>query len=283
MQALYLRANFFFVVCFLLNWSLLSHVAPIHYGNKVSCNFCTNTKYSIRFILLQFLVVTQEEIHPSLFTEGKAEARVGARRDALIGQSASLLTSYSSSFCVRPITVSLESWALNFPSLWVTVDSPMVNSSGFKGTSLCPPAADWEYALAYSILVPFSSALNWVKNRYDFPWGLHTEQENSLLSSVRPTLISHCSLVPPWEAYVKEHSYSPMPSEKVCTTPPGFTLNSTVFACSSDASAGTLTAISASANRNAKLPAQVLLWRAMSSSSDLQLVRAAPPDRKSVV
>lgn len=31
-----------------------------------------------------------------------------------------LLTNYSSSCCVRPTAVSLESWALNFPSVWVT-------------------------------------------------------------------------------------------------------------------------------------------------------------------
>lgn len=31
-----------------------------------------------------------------------------------------LLANHSSSCCVRPMAVSLESWALNFPSLWVT-------------------------------------------------------------------------------------------------------------------------------------------------------------------
>lgn len=30
------------------------------------------------------------------------------------------LTNYSSSRCVRPMTVSLASWALNFPSVWAT-------------------------------------------------------------------------------------------------------------------------------------------------------------------
>lgn len=112
MEALYLRASILLLLLFFTQLIPLSRVAPIHYSNKVSGNFCSDTKCcqgSIQFILLQFLVVTQEEIHPSSITEGKAEARVGARRDALIGQSASLLTSYSSSFRVRPITVSLES------------------------------------------------------------------------------------------------------------------------------------------------------------------------------
>lgn len=51
------------------------------------------------------------------------------------------------------------------------------------------------YALAYSILVPFSSALNWVKNRYDFPWGLAEMKRKYLLSVLRVCINSFKSEV----------------------------------------------------------------------------------------
>lgn len=70
----------------------------------------------------QFLVVTPElsQIHPSLDYRAETQ-RLGPEALWLVRTWPKPgLTNYSSSRCVRPMTVSLASWARNFPSLWAT-------------------------------------------------------------------------------------------------------------------------------------------------------------------
>lgn len=70
----------------------------------------------------QFLVVTPElpQIHPSL--DYRAETQRPDPEAVWLVRTWPKpgLTNYSSSRCVRPMTVSLASWARNFPSLWAT-------------------------------------------------------------------------------------------------------------------------------------------------------------------
>lgn len=48
------------------------------------------------------------------------------------------------------------------------------------------------YAVAYSILAPFISALNWVKNKYDFPWGLSWKKKKRQRKiNIIPSFISN--------------------------------------------------------------------------------------------
>lgn len=96
-----------------------------HQVIKVLTRCC---KGNISITPLQFLVITQEEpsqIYPSLSTElkhrGPTESSPSCCDWSKHDQNrVRLLTNYSSSWRVSPMAVSLESWALNFPSVWVT-------------------------------------------------------------------------------------------------------------------------------------------------------------------
>ena len=106
-------------------------------------------KGNISIIPLQFFGCHSGRNLPNpSFIDYWAETRLRSHQGVLIGQNATkaksdCLSNYSSSCRVRPMAVSLESWALNFPSVWVTGGQRGDNIKAKKKTTRTHRLSHW--------------------------------------------------------------------------------------------------------------------------------------------